>query len=504
MSTIRKQSIISSVVIYIGFAIGLLNTYFFTKEGLFTADEYGLTSIFVAIAAMMMAFASLAMPSYIAKFYPYYYDHLPPRKNDMITWALLVGVAGFILIILTGFVIKPLVARKFNEHSPLMVKYYYWMFALGFGLTIFTILEAYAWNLGKSVLTNFLKEVQWRLLTTVLIVLFIMRAITDFDLFIKLFSFTYAGIALTLFIYLVALKKIHFTFKISKVTRRYFKRIIRLCVFLYLGTIIFTLAQVFDTIVIASVLEEGTAKAGIFGLAQIMGSVIQAPQRGIVAASVSHLSRAWKEKDMVLLKRVYQRSSINMLIFSCSLFALIALNYTEAIITLHLKDKFLLGFDAFIVIGFTRVIDMGTGVNALIIGTSTYWKFELFSGIALLIVMLPLTYILTLQYDILGPAIASLISVATYNSIRLFFLWKKFKLFPFTLKSAYTILLAGACFASCYFLFAAMHGFPGLVLRSLTFCILFATGVIYLQLTPDMKPVLQTISKRLKLKGRNN
>ena len=87
MSTIRRQSIISSVVIYIGFAIGLLNTYLFTKEGLFTTADYGLISIFMPVATLMMAFASLAMPSYIFKFYPYYHDHLPPRKNDMITWA---------------------------------------------------------------------------------------------------------------------------------------------------------------------------------------------------------------------------------------------------------------------------------------------------------------------------------------------------------------------------------------------------------------------------------
>ncbi|MEI9810474.1 MAG: hypothetical protein WDO16_22825 [Bacteroidota bacterium] len=134
------------------------------------------------------------------------------------------------------------------------------------------------------------------MLTTILIVLFITNTITDFDLFIKLYAFTYPGIAVTLLIYLFATKKIHFTFRISKVTRRYLKQIFRLSSFMYFGTLIFTLSQVFDTIVIAAVLKDGTAKAGIFGLAQIMGSVIQAPQRGIVAASVAHLSRAWKRK----------------------------------------------------------------------------------------------------------------------------------------------------------------------------------------------------------------
>ncbi|MEI9810475.1 MAG: hypothetical protein WDO16_22830 [Bacteroidota bacterium] len=201
---------------------------------------------------------------------------------------------------------------------------------------------------------------------------------------------------------------------------------------------------------------------------------------------------------MELLKRVYQRSSINMLIFAACLFAVIALNYKEAILTFQLKQTFLLGFNAFVIIGITRIIDMGTGVNAQVIGTSTYWKFELISGIVLLVLMLPLTYILTKQYDIIGPAIASLISVTVYNSIRILFLWIKFRLFPFTIQSAYTVLLAAGCFAACYFLFLGMHGFGSLVLRSLSFFILYFAGIVYLKLSPDVKPVLQTISKRLK------
>jgi O-antigen/teichoic acid export membrane protein len=503
MSTIRRQSIISSVVIYIGFAVGLLNTYFFTKDGtdgaVFTPEQYGLTSIFIAISSMMCVFSMIAMPSYIFKFFHYYNDHLPPRKNDMITWALLVSVIGFIFVMVAGWFFKTLVIRKFGEHSPLLISYYYWIFPMGLGLTIFTILEAYTWNLGKPVVTSFLKEVQWRLLTTVLIVLMLCGVIRDYDLFIKLYAFTFPGIAVTLFIYLLVTKKIHFTFTISKVTRRYFGKIIRLCTFVYAGTIIFTISQVFDSIVIAAVLKDGMAKAGIFALAQILGSVIQAPQRGIVAASISHLSRAWKEKNMELLQRIYQRSSINQLIFATGLFILIALNYKEAIISFNLKETYLSGFNVFLMLGLMRIIDMGTGVNAQIISTSTYWKFELVSGVILLLLMLPLTYILTQQYDILGPAMANLISITIYNIIRIAFLWKKFNLFPFTIQSLYTVLLGAISFVICYYVFAGMHGFGGLALRSIAFILLYATGTVYLKLSPDTQPVLQTIRKKLRI-----
>ena len=497
MGNIRRQSIISSAVIYLGFAIGFLNTYFFTKQGLFTEAQYGLTTLFIAIATMMMAFANLAMPSYIYKFYPYYNDYLPPRKNDMITWALLVSIIGFILVMAAGISFKHLVIRKYQTNSELLTQYYYWIFPMGLGLTIYTILEAYALALRKSVLANFLREVQWRLITTVLIVLFITHIIKDFDLFIKLFAFTYPGIAITLFIYLIATKKIYFTFKISKVSRRFFKKILALCLFVYSGSLIFTISQVFDSFVIASVLKDGLAKAGIFGLAAIMTSVIQAPQRGIISSSISDLSHAWKDKNMGLLQRVYQRSSINLLIFASGIFLLIWMNFSEAVAAFNLKPVYLDSAFVFFILGLTKIIDMGTGVNAQIIATSTYWRFELISGIILLTLMLPLTYILTKEYGIIGPAYASLISISIYNIVRIIFLWVKFKLFPFTVQTIYTLLLAAACYAICYFAFDNVHGLIGMILRSIVFIALYAIGVLYLNLSPDVKPVLQTIRKRL-------
>lgn len=500
--SIRRQSILSSLVIYIGLGVGMLNTFFFLKPQYFSSTQYGLTSIFVAIATLMMSFSTMAMPSYIYKFYHYYDDHLPPRKNDMITWALVVSTIGFALVMIAGWFFKSLVIRKFGANSPELLTYYYWIFPMGMGLTIYTVLEAYTILLGKPILTSFLKEFVWRILTTILILLVIMNVIGDFDLFIKLYAFGFPLLALILFCYLVFTRHIHFTFKPSKVTRRYFKKIATLCLFVYFGSIIQTISQVFDSIVIASILKDGIKKAGIFGLAQVLTTIIQAPQRGIVASSIPHLSRAWKEKNIDRLQRIYQRSSINLLIFATGIFLLISLNYTEAITTFRLNEDFLFGFNAFLLLGLTKIVDMGTGVNAQIIGTSNYWRFELLSGVVLLLLMLPLNIILTRHYDIIGPAVANLISISVYNIIRIIFLWKKFKLFPFTIESLYTALLGMASFGICYFLFRSIHGFGGLALRSIAFLLLYGGGTIFLKLTPDIIPVIATVKKRIGLKSK--
>lgn len=503
MSTIRRQSIITSGVVYFGFAVGLLNTYFFTKEGFFSAPQYGLTTIFVAIATLMMAFSTLSMPAYISKFYPYYVDNLPASKNDMPAIALVINTIGFGFVALAGWFFRHLVIRKFSANAPELVDYYNWIFPMGFGLAVYSVLEAYTWSIKKPVLTSFLKEVQWRFLTTILIVLFFFKVIPTYDLFIKLYAFTYPAIAVTLFCYLYFTGRLPLTLRISKVTRRYAGKIFALCAFIYSGTLIFYLAQVFDSLVIASVLPDGTAKAGIFTLATTLTAVIQAPQRAIVSTAIPHLSRAWKERNIALLQKIYQRSSINLLIFAVCIFLLITLNYTESVLTFKLKEDYLLGFNAFIFLGLSRVIDLGTGINTEILGTSNFWRFQLVAGVILLILMLPLTIILARRFDILGPAIAQCISYAVYNGIRIFFLWRKYKLFPFSRQSFYTLLTGLVIFAITWFACNNLHGFPGLIVRSLLFLVLYIPAVVYLKLSPDLIPVMQTLKKRLGMKTKD-
>lgn len=500
MSSIRKQSILSSIVVYIGFFFGLLNTYLFTREGGFTKEEYGLTGIFIAIANVFFAASQLGMTAYIYKFYPYYNDNLPKKKNDILSIALLVSLIGYCLVIVAGILLKDIVIRKYGANSPALVSYYYWIFPFGLGLTLFSITEAYAWQLKKSVFTNFLREVLFRLLTTFLIILWLLGIVKNFDLFIKIYSFTYLGIALILIIYLIKNGTFHITFSISIVSKKFFRKILTLCSFIYGGTLVFTVSSVFDTIVIASVLKDGLAMAAIYTLAQNMASLIQAPQRAIISSSIAPLSKAWKDKDMALIGRVYSRSSINLLIFSAAIFALIWLNFKDGVFTFHLNKDYLAAATVFFYIGLMRIVDMGTGVSGQIIGTSTKWRFDFITGIILLLLTLPLNYWLTKKLGVTGPAIANLISFTIYNAIRYWYLYKKFQLQPFSLKTVYILLLAGACFSVCYLLFNNLQGFVWMIIRSTVFAAIFITGVLTLKLSPDVLPVFETIKKRLGIK----
>ena len=201
MSTIRRQSIISSVIVYSGFALGAVNTLLYGRW--LAPDQYGLiTGIFISFGNIMFALANMGTVPYITKFYPYYHDNLQPKENDLMGRALLFAICGFALVTASGIVFKPLVIRKFGANSAALIKYYYWIFPFGFGLTVYSVLEAFGWQVKTSVLTNYLREFQWRLFNLVLIGLLVAGVLTSFGLFIKLYAFSYLFIALILGVYL--------------------------------------------------------------------------------------------------------------------------------------------------------------------------------------------------------------------------------------------------------------------------------------------------------------
>jgi O-antigen/teichoic acid export membrane protein len=481
--------------VYAGFVIGFVNTYLFTRQGsVFTPAEYGLTNVFIAVGNLMFAFANLGMVSVVYKFYPYYNDNLPKKKNDLLTWSLLVSIIGFCFVILVGIVFKDFVIRKFSGNSPEFIQYYYWVFPFGFSILLFSMFEVFAWNIRKSIFTTFLRELLFRLLTLILIFFLSFKLIHTFDTFIKIYAFTYGGVALVLLFYLAWKKEFYITFSISRVTKKFYRKMLSMASLIYVGSTIYTIATFIDSIIIMSLW--GMAATGIFYLGFVVSGLIQAPQRGAVAASIPVLSKAWKDKDYDKINLIYQRSGINLLIASLGIFLLVWLNYTDAVTTFKLKPAYLESKWIFFFLGLAKVVDMGTGVNSQIIGTSTFWRFEFVSGMVLLSLAVPLNYVLVKHFGIIGAGYSTLISYSVYNVIRIIFLKRKFNMHPFSMKTVYAIILAFLAYFICYYTFDSFHGFFGILLKTSVFTALYGGAIVYFDLSPDVLPIWDNIKSK--------
>lgn len=497
MGSIRKQTIISSVLIYIGFLVGFANHYLFTLNGSFTVEQFGLTRIFFDFAQNMMAFGALGAIPVIYKFYPYYKDNLEKEKIDLMSWAMVAAIIGFIIVLLSGLIFQPYFVKKFSERSPLVVQYYYWMFPFAMGMLFFSVIEGFSWALQLSVVSNFLKETVFRIITTILILLFYFKVIS-FESFIYIFAFQYLAIFLFLLIYLIKTDNLHFNFKISRVTRKFWKKILAMQSLLYGGTLIASIAATIDSFIIASII--GLKAVGIFVFAQYVANVLQVPQRSIQAVSSSFLARAWKDKNLTEINRIYSRSCINLLVMALFLFGNIWLNVREGINVLNIQTEYLDGMTVLFILSMVRIIDAGTGLNAMVINTSTLWRFDFISGVILIGLRLPLTYYLIKHYGIIGSAIAELIAYSTYNFIRYEFLRRKFNMQPFNAKTVYAILLSLAAYSVCYFAFGSLKGWTSIILNGIVFSGIMISGVFYFKLTPDAMQLYHVVKQKLNTK----
>lgn len=492
MGSIRKQTIISSILIYIGFGIGFINIYLYTKNGYFTLGQYALTQIFFDFAQIMFAFGAMGVVPVIYKFYPYYKDNLPKKQIDLLTWAMVIAVSGVILIWIAGWIMEPFFIRKFIKNSPLILDYYYWLFPFTAGMLFWSVLESYSWAVQKSIMSNFLKETGMRIITVLLLVLFCSRIIT-FTQFIYFFSFQYLAIFLVLLLYLYKTGNLHFSFKISRVTRKYWKKMLNMQALVWSGTIIATIAAAIDSLFIASLL--GLTATGVFTFGRYAANLIQVPMRSIIAISASVISQAWKEKNYREINRIYYRSSINLLLISLFIFGNIWLNVNDGIKLLNIQEKYLDAMRVLFMLCVVRVVDAGTGLNSLVISTSTYWRFDFISSVCLLALRLPVTYYLIKRYGIIGSAYAELMSVTFINLIRYEFLRRKFGMQPFRIQTLYAVLLAFAAYFACHFAFGDMHSWAGIFLRVTVFTAIMAGGILYGKLTPDAGQMIEVFMR---------
>ena len=294
-------------------------------------------------------------------------------------------------------------------------------------------------------MTNFLRETAIRVLTTILILLFGFH-IVDLTQFIALFSGIYLLPMLYLLYNLIQSKEWSIqNFTISSVTKRLKGRMISFALFVFAGQFFNLLARTNDTFMIVGL--KGLSDASIFAIATYVSAILEIPQRSLTSISIPILAKSWKEKDFENIKHIYHKSVSNLLAIGLLLFGLIWLNIQNLVSFLNwVSHKQGGGYDALVnlafILGLAKLIDLATGVNAQIIGTSNFWKFDFITNVMFVIISIPLNYYLIQHYDLTGLAISNLIAYTIYNSVRFGFLYFKFKLQPYRWKHGLFLLLS--------------------------------------------------------------
>lgn len=289
-----------------GFAFGGLTILLYTKYNVLTKEQVGLTKTIIDFSQLAVAFSSLGLLPVLYKFHPYYNDNLPKNKNELFTIVIVGCVIGFTIFSTIGYFIKPIVVKKYSTNSPLVVDYYAYLYVFALGMLLFSVFESLAYVKHRSTVSNFLKETALRFITVLLLLgyLFIKNKSSNnlsftksklFDTFILLYSLQFFLLFTILYFYLKRKGELHFHFKISRVTKKFWKKMLSMQSLLFSSLVVTTLATVIDAFVLGA--KKGGSTVGDFSIAQYGANLVSVPQKAIIGGSIGLLTIAWKNKN---------------------------------------------------------------------------------------------------------------------------------------------------------------------------------------------------------------
>ena len=496
MGIIQKQSIQSTGVIMFGFAIGAFNMIILAPK-ILTAEEIGLTRIITDAGVTLATLCTLGSIPIIIKFFPFYKSYLKPEKNDLPFVTLMVCLIGFLIMCVAGYAAKDIIARKFSERSPLFVEYSYLVYPFGLLMLLFLWLESFSWSFRKGVISNIFRETVIRIIFTLLLVALSYQLISLHNFF-TLFSLSYLLPVVFLFFILKNTGKFPLTSNISPLTWRLKYKMINFGLFVFGSQFLNLLSRTVDTFILSSKSERGLGDAAIFTIATYVVTLMEVPQRSITSISVSVISESWKNKDLKRISNIYTKSVSNLLVIGLIMFSIIWLNIHN--LGTYLGKDFT-GIEAVILfMGVGKLIDLGTGVNSQIIGTSSYWKVDFTTNVIYTVIALPLNYFLIDRYGLMGAAYSSLISISLFNFMRFGFLWWKFGLQPYSLKHLWVVCLAVICAAIVYFIPSNPIIVLDVFIRTVSFLLLFLPIMYYLKTSDELNGIFSSLKARMKFR----
>lgn len=486
MGIVRKQSVASSIYIYIGFLIGAINLLFLFKN-YFTPEEFGLTRLLIDVSTLLAMLCTFGSCPATVKFFPYYKAYLPPKKNDLPFITIVACLIGCILFMALTPIFRDGIIRKFGKNSALFVAYFHLIYPLTISYAFWYLLESIEWSLQNTVLTNFLKEIGFRIITTLLIVVYIFKWV-NFNQFITLFACMYVVPVLILMGHLYKLNYFNFSIKISKVTRRLKKHILTFSIFIFSGQVLGLIARTSDTIIISSQSSNGLADTAVFTIATFLIALMEVPMRGMMGIAASIIAYAWKDKDMPKIGEMYQKTALNLTIIGLAIGCTIYLNTSNLVS--YFGPVYQTLPNIILILGIAKLVDLGTGLNSQILLSSKYWKIDFGTNMFFVFLSIPLNYFLVNKYGVVGSAYANFIATVVYNLVRLLFIWKLFNLQPYTTKNIQALAIAAVAFFIAYLIPTFSNFIVDAFIRSFAFITMYLIAIVGFKTSIDLNDMV--------------
>lgn len=491
MGVVLKQTVRGSIYTYIGAALGFI-TLVFVQPHVINPEQVGLIYMLNDLAMLFATFAALGFHSTI-RYFPYFRSK-EHKHHGYFFLAIAVALIGFILICAVIILFKDQIVSQKSQESFLFSDYYYYLIPLTLFFLYFNIFDLFARVNYNTVFSRFLREVLKRVFVLGAFMFLLFKAV-DFSGFMPIWLVANILPTIILLVYISRMDTFSCSpdFKFLKQNKPLVKKLVNISSFtLLVGTAPFIVGMI-DRYMVNQMF--GLSDAGIYSIMFYFCAIITMPTRSLYSISTPVVAEAWKQDDRKTIKSLYHKTCINQLIFAILLFVGIWGNVDNIFTYLPVYEpgKYILFF-----IGIANVIEMGTGLNGVIIATSKYYRYDGLFYLLLIGFTIFTNLIFLPLYGMVGAAIATALTSVIFNIFRYIFVWKIFKMQPFDWRNLVVVLLGLSVYFISTLIPQLSNYIVDMIIRSAVIVVIFIPAVYFLKLSDDFNFFLEKYLRFLK------
>lgn len=495
MGIIKRQGIKQAIISYLGVLIGLASTLW-----IYSLDEYiyGVARFLLSGASFIGAFAFLGVNTWVIRFFPYFKND-ENKHNGFLPLVLVASMAAFALfMLLVWYFQEPLLSvLGFLDMKPeLYDANFLYIAILCFLLAFSIVISSYVSNFQRIVVPELLNNLWIKISLPILILCYYFDFLYEKG-FIYGFLIVHAFVLLGLILYTIYLKQWSIRLQFSFLKKDLVKDMRNYAFFNILGDIGSQLATRLDLLMIASLMPS-LSSVGVYGIALNIASVVEIPYRSFSKIASPIIAQENTANNHSIVLDLYQRSSIALLVAGLLIFLGVWISVDSLFLLAGKSEVLTAGKNVILLIGIAKIIDMATGINGQIIAYSKHYRVNVIAISILAVINIFANYYFIPIYGVTGAALATLISLGTFNVFKFFYVWIVFKMQPFTWSAAIVLLLGASSFGVVSLI--PLTNFPllDIVIKSGTLGLLFSAGIIYFKVSSDISKVFFDFLEKIK------
>jgi O-antigen/teichoic acid export membrane protein len=480
MGIVLNQSFKNTVILIFGFAIGALNTLYLYIHFLNDDDYYGLVTFLLSTANILLPLTVFGVQHAVVKYFSSYKDK--QQKDNLLSWSLILPLLIIIPLGFIGMYAYDFISDWISEENKLIKKYTYLIFLCAIFMGYFEVFYAWTKVHLRSVFGNFAREVFARACASILLVGVFLKWITP-EQFIYGITITYFLRMLLMMFYAFKVYLPEFSFQIPE----NHKEILRYSMYMILAGSAATLLLEIDKFMIPQI--EQIAEVAYYAVGVYIASVVAIPSRAMQQITHPITAEYLNTNNLKGVKDLYKQSSINLLVVGGLLFLLINLNVIDMYQIIN-KPQYSVGAIIVFIISISELYKLILGINGAILTNSKYYRMFFYFSIGMAASVIYLNKVLISREGINGAALATLITVFLFSTIKIWYINRKMNMHPFTSKTLLVLGLIAVLFVGFYFVEFAFHPIVNILLKSLLITLIYLIIVIRLKISADINELV--------------